>query len=105
MVGKMFFFLKPKVTLLDTKDKAELERKENLLKAAGIKTNSWSTEQPPVIGGPHMKPQDWQSVTDHNKDNERIVYHLEVAKDDQYKAMKILLEDGGVDLTSGGTTV
>lgn len=101
----MFFIFKPKVTLLDTKDKAELDRKEQLLKDAGIRTNSWSTEQPPVIGGPHMKPQDWQSVTDHNKDDERIVYHLEVAKDDQYKAMKILLEDGGVDLSNGSTSV
>lgn len=101
----MFFLFKPKVTLFDTKDKAELNRKESLLKAAGIRTNTWSTEQPPVIGGPHMKPQDWQSVKDHNKDQERIVYHLEVARDDQYKAMKILLEDGGVDLSGGSTTL
>ncbi len=95
----MFWMFKKKVTLLDTTSKKELDRKEKLLKDAGIKTNSWSTEAFPVIGGPHMKPADWQSLGDRNKDDERSLYHLEVAAEDQYKAMKILLEDGGVDVT------
>ncbi len=81
-----------KVTLLDTNNKAELERKEKQLRDAGIKTNSWQTDSQPVIGcGAHMKPGDWSGKRAENKDEQRIVYHLEVKAADQYKAMKVLM--------------
>ncbi len=40
-----------------------------------------------------MKTSDWQGLKDKNKDDERIVYHLEVAEADQYRAMKLLMGD------------
>ncbi len=90
---------KRRVTLLDTGSEAELRRKEQLLKDAGIHTNTWETAPFPVLGGPHMKTADWSGKRPENKDDQRIVYHLEVWKKDQYEAMKILMEDGGVDLS------
>ncbi len=95
----MFFFLKKKVKLLDTSSKDELQRKTKLLRDAGIRTNDWATEAFPVLGGAHMKTADWAGTKPENKDDQRIIYHLEVAKEDQYKAMKLLMENEGVDLT------
>lgn len=89
----MLWLFTKKVKLFDTSSKVDLDRREKLLNDAGIRTNVWETGAPVVIGGPHMKTSDWNSLTDHNKDDERVVYHLEVAQEDQYKAMNILLAD------------
>ena len=97
-VSEMFFLFKKKVKLFDTNSKEVLERREKLLRDAGIRTNSWTTEAFPMLGGPHMKPADWEGKPE-NKDEQRTVYHLEVLAADQYKAMKLLMEEGGVDLT------
>ncbi len=97
----MFHLFKKKVTLFDEGSKEVLDRKEKLLHDAGIWTNTWSTFPAPVIGGPHMKSQDWSGKKYENKDEQRVIYHLEVLAADQYKAMKLLLEDGGVDVTDG----
>lgn len=85
----MFLFCK-RVTLANG-SKEEIDRKEKLLKDAGIKTNSWSTGAPVVLGGPHMKTADWADGHYVNHDDERVVYHLEVAKKDQFRAMKLLM--------------
>lgn len=87
----MFLFTK-RVKLADgTRD--EIAAKEKQLNDAGIKTNSWSTGAPVVIGGPHMKTSDWSTGHYENHDDERVVYHLEVAAKDQYRAMKVLMGD------------
>lgn len=90
----MLWLFTRKVKLFDTKDREQLEAREKLLRNAGIRTNSWSTEEPPVLGGAHMKTADWQGKGDHNKDDQRITYHLEVAEADQYRAMKVLMDEG-----------
>ena len=54
----MFFLFTKRVTLADG-GKEEIARKEKLLNDAGIRTNSWSTGAPVVLGGPHMKTADW----------------------------------------------
>ncbi len=95
----MFNIFKKKVKLIDTGDEQDLNRRAKLLNDAGIWTNTWETNPFPMLGGPHMKPADWNSENPGNKDDERIVYHLEVLAKDQYKAMKLLMEDGGVDLS------
>ncbi len=97
----MFTLFKKKSTLIDTSNKEELLRKEQLLKDAGIWTNWWSTAPFTPIDGPHMKNGDWAGKRPQNKDDQRMVYHLEVLEKDKYEAMKILLEDGGVDLSEG----
>ncbi len=86
----MFFFLQKRVTLADG-GKEEIARKEQQLKDAGIRTNSWSTGAPLVISGPQMKTADWADGHYVNHEEERKVYHLEVAVKDQYRAMKILM--------------
>lgn len=83
-------------TIIDTNSKEECERKEALLRKAGIRTNSWQTEAFPVLGGAHMKTADWAGSRPENKDDERIVYHIEVRESDQYRAMKVLMDDAGV---------
>lgn len=85
----MFLFTK-RVTLANG-TKTEIAAKEKQLQDAGIKTNSWCTDAPVVIGGPHMNTSDWAGKHYENHDEERKVYHLEVAAKDQYKAMKILM--------------
>lgn len=90
----MFLFCK-RVTLADG-SKEEITRKEKQLSEAGIKTNSWSTGAPVVLGGPHMKTADWADGHYVNHDDERVVYHLEVAQKDQYRAMKVLMGDDAV---------
>ncbi len=90
----MFLFCK-RVTLADG-SKEEITRKEKQLNEAGIKTNSWSTGAPVVLGGPHMKTADWADGHYVNHDDERVVYHLEVAQKDQYRAMKVLMGDDAV---------
>ena len=44
-----------------------------------------------------MKTADWSGKRPEMKDDQRVIHHLEVAAVDQYKAMKILMEDGGAD--------
>ncbi|MDD5940319.1 MAG: hypothetical protein PUC46_06025 [Lachnospiraceae bacterium] len=88
----MFFIFKKKVKLFDTSSKDVAERREQILKKAGIRSNVWSTEAFPVIGGPHMKTADWAGSKPEFKDDQRVVWHLEVAQEDQYRAMKILME-------------
>ena len=95
---KLFNLFKKKVKLLDTGSPEELDRKKKLLNDAGIWTNDWTTEAFPMLGGPHVKPADWSDGKPVNKDELRTIYHLEVLEADQYKAMKLLLEDGGVKL-------
>lgn len=90
----MFLFCK-RVTLADG-SKEEITRKEKQLNEAGIKTNSWSTGAPVVLGGPHMKTADWADGHYVNHDDERVVYHLEVAQKDQYRAMRVLMGDDAV---------
>lgn len=86
------FLFKKKVTLADTNSKEEVEKKAELLKEAGIRSHIWATESQPVIGcGAHMKPADWSGKKPENKDDQRIIWHLEVAQEDQYKAMKLLM--------------
>ncbi len=89
----MIWLFAKKVKLFDTNSLDDLHAKEKTLKNAGIRSNSWSTQEPPVLGGAHMKTSDWQGLKDKNKDDERIVYHLEVAEADQYRAMKLLMGD------------
>jgi hypothetical protein len=85
----MFLFTK-RVTLADgTKD--EIARKEKQLNDAGIKTNSWCTSGSLVISGPQMRTADWADGHYVNHEEERKVYHLEVAAKDQYAAMKVLM--------------
>lgn len=91
----MFFLFTKRVTLADG-GKEEIARKEKLLNDAGIRTNSWSTGAPVVLGGPHMKTADWAGKHYVNHDDERVVYHLEVAKKDQYHAMKVLMGEDAV---------
>lgn len=93
----MFFLFTKRVTLADG-GKEEIARKEKMLHDAGIRTNSWSTGAPVVIGGPHMKTADWSGKRYVNHDDVRVVYHLEVAQKDQYRAMKVLM---GADATLG----
>lgn len=88
----MFLFTKRTKLLDGTKE--EIQKKEKLLNDAGVKTNTWSTGAPVVIGGPHMKTSDWSTGKYKNHDEEREVWHLEVAAKDQYKAMKLLMESG-----------
>lgn len=92
----MLFLFARKTTLLNTNSREELDRKEKLLKDAGIRVNTWATEELPVLGGAHMKIADWQSLKDRNKDAQRVVYHLEVARKDQYRAMKLLMGDAAL---------
>lgn len=92
----MFLFTK-RVKLADG-SKDEIAAKEKQLNDAGIRTNSWSTGAPVVIGGPHMKTSDWAGKHYENHDDERVVYHLEVAAKDQYRAMKVLM---GEDAAKG----
>ncbi|HCW22722.1 MAG TPA: hypothetical protein DGX96_03385 [Lachnospiraceae bacterium] len=88
-----------KVTLVNTNRKEEMESKKKLLADAGLWVHTWETEPVPVTGqGAGLRPSDWAGKTMVNKDEQRIVYHLEVLKDDQYQAMKILMEADGVDL-------
>ncbi|WP_130838593.1 hypothetical protein [Lachnoclostridium sp. Marseille-P6806] len=96
---KMFFLFAKKVTLVNTNSKKELKEKEEKLRAAGIRVNTWATEELPVMGGAHMKSADWQHLGDRNKDDQRIVYHLEVAAKDQYRAIELLL--GGAEPPEG----
>ncbi len=95
----MWWIFSKRVHLLDTGNKEELERKERLLNDAGIRTNSWETNPFPPLDGPHMKSADWAGKRHEYKDDQRIVYHLEVLEKDQYEAMKILMEDSGMDLS------
>jgi hypothetical protein len=93
----MIWLFAKKVKLLDTNNLETLHAKVKILKDAGIRSNTWSTQEPPVLGGAHMKTSDWQGVKDHNKDDERVVYHLEVAEADQYRAMKLLMGGAAQD--------
>lgn len=86
----MFFLFTKRVTLADG-SKSEIARKEKLLNDAGIRTNSWSTSGAVAIDGPHMKAADWSGKHYVNHDEERLIYHLEVAQKDQYRAMKVLM--------------
>lgn len=45
-----------------------------------------------------MKTADWSGKRYVNHDDVRVVYHLEVAQKDQYRAMKVLM---GADATLG----
>ena len=92
----MLWIFTKKVKLFDTKDKALAAAREKLLRDAGIRTNCWTTEEPPVLGGAHMKTADWQGRGDRNKDDRRITWHLEVAEADQYRAMKLLMDADGL---------
>ncbi len=47
----MIWLFAKKVKLLDTNSLDELHAKEKTLKNAGIRSNSWSTQEPPVLGG------------------------------------------------------
>ena len=67
----MIWLFAKKVKLFDTNSLDDLHAKEKTLKNAGIRSN----------------------LKDKNKDDERIVYHLEVAEADQYRAMKLLMGD------------
>lgn len=90
---------KRKVTLVNTNQKEEVDKKKKILEDAGIWVHTWETEPVPVTGqGAGMRPADWSGKTMVNKDDQRIVYHLEVEKDSQYQAMKLLMEADGVDL-------
>lgn len=91
------WLFKKKFTLLNTNSLEELDRKQKLLNDAGIRTNTWDTNPFPVLGGAHMKTADWSGKRPEMKDDQRVIHHLEVAAVDQYKAMKILMEDGGAD--------
>ena len=91
---------KQKTTLVNTSDKGLVEKKKAQLQQAGIWVHTWETEPVPVTGqGAGMRPSDWSGKTLVNKDNQRVVYHLEVLADDQYQAMKILMESDGVELS------
>ena len=80
--------------------KGLVEKKKAQLQQAGIWVHTWETEPVPVTGqGAGMRPSDWSGKTLVNKDNQRVVYHLEVLADDQYQAMKILMESDGVELS------
>ena len=92
----MLWIFTKKVKLFDTKDTALAAAREKLLRDAGIRTNCWTTEEPPVLGGAHMKTADWQGRGDRNKDDQRITWHLEVAEADQYRAMKLLMDADGL---------
>ncbi len=85
----MFLFTR-RVTLADG-SREEIARKEKQLNDAGIRTNSWFTSGALVISGPQMKTADWAEGHYVNHEEERRVYHLEVARKDQYRAMKILM--------------
>ena len=92
--GKEMFLFTKRVTLADG-SKEEIDRKEKLLRDAGIRTNSWFTSGALVISGPQMKTADWADGHYVNHEEERRVYHLEVAQKDQYRAMRILMGEEG----------
>ena len=78
-----------KETILEGKDKAALERAEQQLNDAGIRTHSWGTEPMPVGGcGAKMRPSDYAGTG--TKAEPAMLYHLEVRKEDAGRAKQIL---------------
>lgn len=82
-----------KVKLFESKDKAAVQRREKLLRENGIKAHSWETEAFPVLGGAHMVTADWAGKKPEMKRDQRTVWNLEVPAKDQYRAMKILMDE------------
>lgn len=89
-------FFEKKVKLFESKDKTEVQRRADLLTSHGIKAHLWETEAFPALGGAHMVAADWAGKKPEMKRDERTVWNLEVPAKDQYKAMKILMDEQGL---------
>lgn len=87
-----------KVKLFQSKDRKEVQRREELLKANGIRAHSWETEAFPALGGAHMVAADWAGKKPEMKRDERTIWNLEVPEKDQFRAMKILMEADGAQM-------
>lgn len=79
------------ITILDSRNKDEINRAEYRLKNAGLRTKTWASEPMPVGGcGAQMRPADWSGIKPAVRPRNEMIYHLAVTADEEEHARTLL---------------
>lgn len=79
------------ITILDSRNKDEINRAEDRLKNTGLRTKTWASEPMPVGGcGAQMRPADWSGIKPAVRPRNEMIYHLAVTADEEEHARTLL---------------
>ena len=79
------------ITILDSRNKDEINRAEDCLKNSGLRTKTWASEPMPVGGcGAQMRPADWSGIKPAVRPRNEMLYHLAVTADEEEHARTLL---------------
>ena len=79
------------ITILDSRNKDEINRAEDRLKNAGLRIKTWASEPMPVGGcGAQMRPANWSGIKPAVRPRNEMLYHLAVTADEEEHARKLL---------------